>query len=271
MEAKRNGQNYREQIERLLHSLDLFFLNFEKVDGAVLKYIALLTMAIDHIGFCLVETQEGVDVIMSAPHGPFLYMLTRAIGRQAFPIFAFMLAEGFAHTHDRRKYCLRLFVFALISEIPYRLISCTEGLTSNGQGCSVIMTMWIAFLAMWAMERIRALPEQSLTRWQRWILCGVVAAAACGLAWFLKTDYQVYGILAVLIFYLLRRHRWLAAILVQLLLAYASTLEWYAAVGIFLIICYNGKKGHSPKWLFYVFYPAHLMIYYLIRLAVLGS
>ncbi len=258
--------NLRKQADDFLHGLDLLFLNFEKIDGASLKYIALIAMAIDHIGFCLVWTPEGRDVFLSVSYGPTLYDLIRAIGRLAFPIFAFMLAEGFYHTHSRSRHCLRLFVFALISEIPYRLIRCTEGL----KGCSVIMTLWIAFLAMWGMEEIRSTKKITMSGWMRWLLCIGIAGVACLAAWFLKTDYQWYGVLSVLIFYLLRRHKWLAGMLVLLLLGLINSAEWYAAVGIFLIICYNGKKGSSPKWLFYVFYPAHLMLYYLIRLAWLG-
>lgn len=269
-EEKNNMSRFREHIEVLLHRLDLYFLNFEKIDAAVLKYIALITMAIDHIGYCLVRTPEGQDIFLSAAHGPLIYSLIRAIGRPAFPIFAFMLAEGFLHTRDRGKYCLRLFIFALISEIPFRLVSCTEGFTQGGRGCSVIMTLWIAFLAMWGMEWIRSQEKISMTVWVRWLLCVLIAATACTAAWFLKTDYRWYGVLSVLIFYLLRKHKWLAGILVLLLLGVINSTEWYAAVGIFLIICYNGKKGNAPKWFFYVFYPAHLMLYYLIRLFWLG-
>lgn len=271
MKERKNKSRDKNLIEAFLYKLDLYFLNFEKLDGAVLKYIALITMAIDHIGFCLVRTPQGREVFLSAAHGPLIYSLIRAIGRPSFPIFAFMLAEGFLHTRDRGKYCMRLFIFALISEIPFRLVSCTEGFMQGGRGCSVIMTLWIAFLAMWGMEWVRGQKKFSMESWMRWLLCACIAAAACTAAWVLKTDYQWYGVLSVLIFYFLRRYKWRAGTLVLLLLGVINSTEWYAAVGIFLIICYNGKKGNAPKWLFYVFYPAHLMLYYLIRLAWLGK
>ena len=85
-------------------------MNLKKISGYHLKYIALFSMFLDHIG-----------VIGKAFLSKNVYFLLRAVGRLSFPLFCFILAEGFFHTKNRKKYQQRLFIFALLSEIPYDL------------------------------------------------------------------------------------------------------------------------------------------------------
>lgn len=93
------------------------------LDGTQLKWIALVTMFIDHTGAAVVERllSETSPAWLTA-----LYFALRIIGRLAFPIYCFLLAEGFAHTHSRPKYLARLAVFALVAEVPFDLA--TQGL-----------------------------------------------------------------------------------------------------------------------------------------------
>ena len=77
------------------------------LSGSSLKVIALVSMTVDHIAYYLME------------HGTLLYELMRMVGRMAFPIFAFLLVEGYTHTRSRGKYALNLLIFALISEVPW--------------------------------------------------------------------------------------------------------------------------------------------------------
>ena len=85
-------------------------MNLKKISGYRLKYIALFSMFLDHIG-----------AIGKAFLSKNVYFLLRAVGRLSFPLFCFILAEGFFHTKNRKKYQQRLFIFALLSEIPYDL------------------------------------------------------------------------------------------------------------------------------------------------------
>ena len=82
-----------------------------ELSGSWLKMIAMLSMTIDHMAY-----YYGIE-------NPYLYELMRTIGRIAFPTFAFLLAEGFVHTKNRQKYMLSLFIFALLSEIPWLLLN----------------------------------------------------------------------------------------------------------------------------------------------------
>ena len=83
------------------------------LSGSTLKLIAIVTMFIDHLGVVAFETQISNYMVP--------YYIMRLIGRLAFPIFCFLLVEGFFHTRDVKKYALRLLVFAFISEIPFDL------------------------------------------------------------------------------------------------------------------------------------------------------
>jgi len=105
------------------------------LSGTALKYIACVTMLIDHIGASCVEAGllvpklESGELSGSALDQLPLYQLDRVLrftGRLAFPIFCFLLVEGFVHTHDVKKYVQRLFVFALISEVPFSAHPCSR-------------------------------------------------------------------------------------------------------------------------------------------------
>ena len=90
------------------------------LSGSALKCIALFTMIVDHVGLHLLRN-SGIVLLHTGLGTLTLYTLMRKVGRMAFPIYCFLLVEGFLHTHDRKKYGLNLLVFALISEIPWDL------------------------------------------------------------------------------------------------------------------------------------------------------
>ena len=107
------------------------------LSGSALKCIALITMIVDHTAYVLLTK------------GTHLYTVMRAIGRLAFPIYCFLITEGFLHTRDRKKYGIRLFLFALISELPWNLMN--RG-TLLYEKQNVFLTLLLGYLGLCAVE-----------------------------------------------------------------------------------------------------------------------
>ena len=147
------------------------------IDRSVLKWIAVLTMVIDHVGAILFPDQ--------------IWM--RVIGRVAFPIYAYCLAEGFRYTSDYRRYLGRLALFAILSEIPFDLAF--YGVPFSFAHQNVFFTLTLGLILLWVLERCR---EQLL-------LCAGAFAVLCFLAQALHMDYGAGGLLMVFAFYLARQ------------------------------------------------------------------
>ncbi len=92
-----------------------------RLSGSDLKIIAVIAMFLDHLAATVLVRCLVTGVFWDQAAWYEVYQVMRNIGRVAFPIYCFLLVEGFIHTSDRRKYALRLFLFALISEIPFDL------------------------------------------------------------------------------------------------------------------------------------------------------
>lgn len=214
------------------------------LNGFVLKWIAMLTMLVDHMGAVLF------------PH----LVLFRIIGRLAFPIYCFLLVEGAVYTSNWRKYLGRLLAFALISEIPFDLAF--RGRIFDWSSQNVFFTLALGLGAV-------ALVKKWGYGFQSWAGAFLLAMAAE----FLQTDYGGGGVILILIFYLMREHPLAKALCfgAEIIFVYGG-LECYALFSIFPILCYNGKKGPGGlKYLFYVFYPAHLLLLYLCGLWLRGG
>ncbi len=164
-----------------------------------LKWIALITMFIDHIGAIILEKgaisayNQGLSSAFSYDTSVFLSKLDffiRQIGRISFPIFCFLLVEGFYHTSNRKKYALRLFLFACISEIPFDL--CFRGKILEFSYQNVMFTLLIGFLTMWAIEILKEKKE----------ILGIIPAVLGILTGFLfHADYNWKGIVLILVLY----------------------------------------------------------------------
>ncbi len=230
--------------------------SFQILSGSSLKIIAIIAMVIDHFAASILY--HGI-LIPAAPISPGtpewtiyrLYNAMRFIGRIAFPIFCFLLIEGFFHTSNRKKYAFRLFLFALLSEFPFDFALFRTPVTLEYQ--NVFFTLLIGFLTIWAMENTKeshyAIPRQILS-----ILAG------CILAYALRTDYDYYGNILISVLYLFRHQRTWQTI------AGCVSLLWEppACLAFIPIHMYNGKRGISMKYFFYAFYPIHLLIFGLI-------
>ena len=144
------------------------------LSGSALKVIALVSMTLDHIACYLMDNGLAYDAM-------------RTIGRMAFPIFAFLLVEGYAHTRSVRKYAVNLFVFALVSDIPWWLLN-------HDNTHNVFFTLLLGLVVMEGMNKIDNKPL---------LLC-VLMAAVCGMATWVHVDYEYSGILQICAFYIFR-------------------------------------------------------------------
>ncbi len=217
------------------------------MSGFQLKVLAIITMLIDHIGAVLFPKVT----------------ILRIIGRLAFPIFAYLISEGMLHTSNIKKYLWRLFMFALISEIPFDLAF--HGMLYDPNSQNVFFTL---FLGLAAIAFLHTYFDKNP------VLAIGFAAAAALLADFLRTDYGWFGVAAVILFYCFRNYRAAGVFVFALLVAGYSlmgrTLEFYAIASGVPILLYNGKKGSlNWKYFFYAFYPVHLLLLYFVHMVVI--
>ena len=151
------------------------------LSGSALKVIAMISMVIDHVALYLME------------HGTVLYETMRCVGRIAFPVFAFLITEGFIHTRSRYRYFFTLLGFAVISEIPWYLLNGADG-THN-----VMFTLALGVATLMVLENLL---QRSMVLGFLWTL------GMAGLASWLGVDYEWRGIIVIDIFYLynIRKH-----------------------------------------------------------------
>lgn len=241
------------------------------LSGSTLKLIAIISMFVDHTGAAILgrmlRTQTYINtqahtVMVENYSGLYdTYQLMRAIGRIAFPIFCFLLVEGFLHTQDVKKYALRLGIFALVSEVPFDLAFKARFLEGTYQ--NVFFTLFLGLLAMMAVDWVfRRVWFENRTL--QGLICVTLAAGAiviaCLLAKFLHTDYSYRGILCIMVLYLTRRRK-----PVQMLAGAISFLwEVPAPLAFIPMAFYSGKRGLRLRYVFYAFYPVHLLLLYLV-------
>ena len=222
------------------------------LDGGTLKCIAAALMLTDHVGAILL------------PEVPVL----RCVGRLAFPIFAFFIAEGYAHTRDFGRYFRRLAILAVVSEIPFNL---ENGTVFDLTRQNVLFTFCLALLTLRGLEALGR--ERGFGRWAG---CGLVLAAGFAAGELLRTDYGGWGVVTVALLQLCRDGKYAK---LGLLLAMAAVnglgmesltmpvfggempIQIFAVAALPVIWLYNGQAGpKSLRRAFYVFYPAHLLV-----------
>lgn len=229
-----------------------------------LKIIAIISMFLDHFGYFL---SKGA------------FTTYNFFGRLAFPIFAFQISEGYKYTKSLNKYLSRLFIFALISQIPfmffvfgvyYRLpIDQFVPNLQNYFSLNIFFTLFLGLLSIIAYDKSKNK------------LIGFIAVALlCALGQLLKVDYGYWGVLLIFVFYFFKDNKILTAVVffsmcilkyipnliqnqfnINVLIACLSTFS-----AIIPILLYNGKLGPKTKRLLYVFYPAHLILLYFATL-----
>lgn len=229
------------------------------LSGSTLKIIAIVTMFIDHIGAAILENNAIVSYIINRGERVYtiwviLDLILRLTGRIAFPIFCFLLVEGFLHTGNVRKYVLRLAAFCLISEFPFNLAFFGQLFYSGHQ--NVFFTLLIGLLVLIGLKHF------SGKGWKNGIVRVICIIAGVIIARLLKTDYDAFGVCVIVLFYLFHNRPALRDVTTMLTLIICNLLEITGAFALIPIHMYNGKRGISLKYFFYLFYPVHLLLLY---------
>lgn len=223
------------------------------LNSNALKMIAVISMLIDHGAVALIENhilERGDLPSLSVWRN--VDMVARHVGRVAFPIFCYLIVEGYFHTRDVKKYGARLLVFSLISEIPFDLAAFNTWFYPEYQ--NVYITLFLGLLAIAGIERY----GQEGSWWKQ----AAVFAGCCGTAWLARCDYGVFGVFFIVLLYLFHDNAPRQTLFGSLCLMW----EPAAILAFIPIRAYDGTRGSQKwKWFFYVFYPAHLLVLALVR------
>lgn len=212
----------------------------------ILKIIAVITMLCDHLGYII--------------YAKFSFM--NYIGRLSFPIFAFLVTEGYKHTKNLKKYFARLLIFATISQVPYMLFISTF---SNSFSLNILFTLSLGLLGITLYDKIKFKPFGILFT----ILLSFIAH-------YLHFDYGCFGIVTIFIFYIFKEKKhfmnlfFCITVFINYFYNYLTTLRieyifiiLFCSLSLIPINLYNEKKGKNIKYFLYVFYPLHLIVLYL--------
>lgn len=233
------------------------------INSNSLKIIAMILMLIDHLWATIIPGNQWMT----------------NVGRLAFPIFAFLIVEGFIHTSDFKKYAKRLFIFGLISEIPFNLIYTGSLIFPFHQ--NVMFTLLLGLLCINEIDKIKNNKNCKTIIVGILKILGLLLIGTIGFV-----DYGVTGILTIIVFYIFRNFKfaWLGQLISLILLyvvffkgqsviinvfgfEYFLPLQGLGVLSLIPIWLYNGEKGKKNKLLqysFYAFYPVHMLCIYMI-------
>ena len=223
------------------------------LSGAQLKYIAFLTMLIDHVNKALIypNLNGGMLLVISD--------IFDIVGRIAFPIFIFLLIEGFFKTTNRWKYLEMLLLFGVISEIPFDLFTTATFFEPNWN--NIMFTLALVLVIVWCIDTLK---EKMGMRWRIvwYLISAVIVGAGCLSAMILGLDYEYHAVLIGYFLYIFyEKPVW------AIPFCYLSMYkEPWALLGFGLTLTYNGERGKQNKIVNYLFYPVHLLILGMIRL-----
>ena len=235
------------------------------ISSAGLHILAMFFMLLDHLWATVVPGNGWLT----------------CVGRLAFPIFAFMIVEGFFHTKNLKKYMLRLLLWAVISEIPFNLMYAGRLFYPLHQN-----VLWTFLISLGLIRWNEKLRDAKL--WRRLLRFGVSLLLGFLVGTLTMVDYYGYGVMMVLVFYFFRGRKWWQLLGLFLGLYWINVevmgglvYEFSAFDRIFVIhqqglallalipIClYQGRKGYDRPWFrnfCYLFYPAHMLALALVR------
>lgn len=233
-ESLLNKEADKKQKKKLIHP---------RFNSDVIKITAVTTMLLDHIGSLLIDHKTHA----------LLYVLFRCVGRLSFPLFAFLLVQGFAHTRNVRNYALRLFAFAILSEPFYDYAFYGTFFTLAYQNI-----MWTLLLGLLVITAIRMSGDSTIATIGFTFL-------GCLVAVFLNPDYSLYGVLMIVFFYFDAYDRMGRIVSIIILNAFMGGIQFLGSFALFFTEMYKEEKRRLPKYVFYAFYPVHLGILIAIR------
>lgn len=205
-------------------------------------------MMIDHYGAIF---HDNIDIY-------------RIIGRIAFPIYCFLLVEGYLHTKDVKKYAIRLLIFALISEIPFDLAF--YGMLSFYHQ-NVFFTLFIGLVT------IHLLDNPNKYKYRK----GLIYLFATILSIIAGVDYSFMGLIYILAFYYTKDFNKTKRFIIIALILFLTNLlshpiQQFSLLALPILYIYNGELGPKNKVLqilFYAAYPIHLIIYYFLNTSLI--
>lgn len=262
--------------------------NLGSLTGNAIKIIAIISMFIDHF--------NKIILTPLMPNGwllPFLihnfsrsqiefiekiirYGLSGA-GRIAFPLFCFLLAEGFHYTKNRKRYLTLMAVFSLLSEIPFDLAFFGEITREMGtfpfyfKYQNVFFTLFLGLCALWCIDNVKIKSNKPFAKIISIVFKTLCVLSICQIATIICSDYKFRGILFIVGFYLTRKNKLIQTTLFLVIyaLVYRATPSVFILFSAIILFLYNGKRGTLKlKYFFYFFYPVHLFLIYLLNLAI---
>ena len=239
----------------MIDRMNGFCKNFQFLSGAELKLIAIISMLADHVNKALIYPY------LESNHGflAFISDVFDIIGRIAFPLFCFMLVEGYFKTRNRKKYLLKLLLFGVISEVPFDMFTTASFFNMNWN--NVMFTLALVLVTVWIIDTLKEkMQKRPKALW--YLVSILIVLVMCIVSMSLSLDYEHHAILIGYFFYLFHDMPVFA-----IPFGYASMFkEPWALLGFGLTLTYNGERGKQHKMLYYWFYPVHLLILGLLRL-----
>ena len=241
----------------MIDRMNGFCKNFQFLSGAELKLIAIISMLADHVNKALIYPY------LESNHGflAFISDVFDIIGRIAFPLFCFMLVEGYFKTRNRKKYLLNLLLFGVISEVPFDMFTTASFFNMNWN--NVMFTLALVLVTVWIIDTLKEkMQKRPKALW--YLVSILIVLVMCIVSMSLSLDYEHHAILIGYFFYLFHDMPVFA-----IPFGYASMFkEPWALLGFGLTLTYNGERGKQHKMLYYWFYPVHLLILGLLRLCL---
>lgn len=232
----------------VIHRLCFGILGGMPLSGTTLKWIAVISMLIDHTAEVLINHNAA----LTDPIWAQIYVLMRGIGRIAFPIYAFLLVEGFLHTKDVKKYLARMLTFAVVSEIPFDLAVFHTPFYWGYQ--NVFFTLFLGLLAL-AGENVVHQSSGMFAGAGLWKQAFVLILCV-GTAQLINCDYGAFGVFFIILLYMTRYDKKTQTVLGAISLIW----ELPGILAFIPIRLYNGTRGRcGNRYFFYAFYPAHLL------------
>lgn len=223
------------------------------LSGAQLKYIAFLSMLIDHVNKALIYPNLNGGALNVVSN------IFDILGRIAFPIFIYLLVEGFFKTRSRWRYLMTLLIFGVISEVPFDMF--TTGTFIEPNWNNIMFTLALVLVTIWIIDVLREKME-TMPKALWYLLSFLIVAVMCFAASNMSLDYEYHAVLIGYFFYIFHE-RQILAIPFSFISMYK---EPWALLGFGLTLTYNGKRGRQYKIINYLFYPVHLLILGILRM-----